>query len=169
MDKDAERPAASIGEQRVADAIRLEAGYAPVLQARVNPALSVERDCLRPFADAARNPLHPFEQIVARIGTGIGRRCRLRLPGNRLHADRREQQISEDRTQKTQEKKRQEDAHGGSVWPLKDPTTTPRPRTVAIPMPPSKRTDGAGIEKYDIPRHLRTAGLEQIAVRSKPG
>ena len=108
MDEDAERPAAGVRKERVAAAIGLEPG--------INPAPAIERNRLRPLAGAARDALYPFEQLVARIGSGIGGGRWLGLPCHRLDADGREQQKGQDRAEKTKERKKQ-DAHGGSVCP----------------------------------------------------
>ncbi len=114
MDEDAERPAAGVGDQRVAAAIRFEAHDAPVLKARINPALRVERNRLRPFPLPAAIRSIALQQLVARIRSGGQRWRRLRLPCHRLDADRREQQISQHRANETEDRNKQ-DAHGGSV------------------------------------------------------
>ena len=96
MDENAERPAAGVGEKRIPAPIRLEPGHAPVHEASINPALSVESDRLRPLARANGDALDAFQEIISRIGAGFAGGRLPRLPGDGLDADGREGKESQD-------------------------------------------------------------------------
>ena len=94
--ENAERPAAGVGEKRIPAAIRLEPRHAPVHEAGINPALSVESNRLRPLARANGDALDALQEIVSRIGAGFAGGRLLRLPGDGRDADGREGKESQD-------------------------------------------------------------------------